>query len=290
MKTCFTFILILFISNLLQAQNSLVGDGFGGRKWYKPYNYTVGSYSAYAICGAEKQLYSWGGNNYGQLGDSSFTPRPKPVKVLDMDQVKYYSTGYVMGAIKEDSTGWMWGRPLSNNQSDAKPTKVIDSVFFVDAGIYSCAFVKYDGTVWSVGENLTGEFGNGQASNSFSKIPSQMLNINNAIRTAQGGSSTTILLKDGKMMVSGIYNSNTHTTPIPININAFIVDIKANTFDNIALDSSGNVWYWNSSTTPIKLNGLQNVVAISGCNDGFHFLFLDENHDCYALGDNNYGQ
>ena len=33
------------------SQNSLVGDGFGGRLWYQPYNYTVGSYSAYTICG-----------------------------------------------------------------------------------------------------------------------------------------------------------------------------------------------------------------------------------------------
>lgn len=286
MKTCFTFILVLFISHLVQAQNSLVGDGFGGRKWYKPYNYTVGSYSAYAICGAEKQLYGWGGNNYGQLGDNSFFSKPKPVKVLNMDHVKYYSTGYVMGAIKVDSTGWIWGRRNSFNTLDAKAIKVIDSVMFVDAGINNCAFVKYDGTVWSVGQNLNGEFGNGQASNPFSKTPSQMLNINNAVRTAQGSGSTTVLLKDGTLMVAGGLN----TTAAPLPINAFIVDIKANTYENIALDSSGNVWYWASTSTPIKLPGLQNVVAISGCNDGYHFLFLDENHHCYAYGDNNKGQ
>jgi hypothetical protein len=40
------------------SQNLMVGDGFGGRLWYKPYNYTTGSYSAYTICGEEKQLYS----------------------------------------------------------------------------------------------------------------------------------------------------------------------------------------------------------------------------------------
>jgi alpha-tubulin suppressor-like RCC1 family protein len=290
MKTYLSFILVLFISHLVQAQNSLVGDGFGGRKWYKPYNYTVGSYSAYAICGEAKQLYAWGGNGYGQLGDYSFVPRPKPVKVLGMDYVKYYSTGYVMGAIKEDSTGWIWGRPNSNNPLDARAIKVIDNVLFVDAGIYNCAYVKYDGTVWSVGENFNGEFGNGQASNLFSKTPSQMLNINNAVRTAQGVFSTTVLLKDGVLMVAGKYNSVIYTTPITIPINAFIVDIKANTNENIALDSTGHVWHWTSTSSPVQLTGLQNVVAISGCNDGFHFLFLDENHDCYAMGGNNYGQ
>jgi alpha-tubulin suppressor-like RCC1 family protein len=207
-----------------------------------------------------------------------------------MDHVKYYSTGYVMGAIKEDSTGWTWGRPNSNNPLDAKAIKVIDNALFVDAGIYNCAYVKYDGTVWSVGENYNGEFGNGQSYNPYSKIPSQMLNINTAVRTAQGLGSTTVLLKDGILMVAGRYNSIIYTNPVPIPINAFIVDIKANTYENIALDSTGHVWHWTQYTIPVKLNGLQNVVAISGCNDGFHFLFLDENHDCYALGINTFGQ
>jgi len=34
----------------LTAQNSMVGDGFGGRLWYRPTNYTVGSYSGFSLC------------------------------------------------------------------------------------------------------------------------------------------------------------------------------------------------------------------------------------------------
>lgn len=51
--------LILF-SNYLFAQNSMVGDGFGGRGWYVPHNYQVGAYSAYTVCGDSNQLYAGG--------------------------------------------------------------------------------------------------------------------------------------------------------------------------------------------------------------------------------------
>lgn len=67
-------VIVLFLtSNFSFAQNSMVGDGFGGRLWYNPTNYTVGSYSAYSICQdicgtGETQLYGWGDNGYNQLG------------------------------------------------------------------------------------------------------------------------------------------------------------------------------------------------------------------------------
>src|SRR5690606_26087747 len=135
--------------------NSMVGDGFGGRLWYKPYNYTVGSYSAYTICGDDHQLYGWGSNEKGQLGVIGMGGAIAPVTVMRMDNVKFYSTGYCMAAIKWDSSGWVWGEPLQ-----PIPRRVIEGVIFADAGMYSAAFVKADGTVWSVGNNRHGQFGN----------------------------------------------------------------------------------------------------------------------------------
>lgn len=64
----------VFISAETYSQNSLVGDGFGGRLWYKPSNYTVGSYSAYSICytglcsDGPNELRGWGSNGTNQLG------------------------------------------------------------------------------------------------------------------------------------------------------------------------------------------------------------------------------
>src|SRR5690606_1361342 len=108
----------------------------------------------------------WGANNYKQLGHNNDKGTALPIKIQNMDQVKYYSAGYNMGAIKFDNSGWAWGKPL-----DPVPQKVIDSVFFVDAGISNCTFIKMDGTVWSLGINKYGSYGNGQVSDLVNYIP-----------------------------------------------------------------------------------------------------------------------
>ena len=301
MRLLFLPFIFLLIFSSANAQNSLVGDGFGGRLWYKSYNYTVGSYSAYTVCGTTKQLYGWGEDGYSQIGNPAVASYTEiPIEVLNMDQVKFYSTGYVMSAIKGDNSGWVWG--LNNPTA----VKVIDDVFVVDAGIGSCAFVKNDGTVWSVGQSWFGEFGNGTTVNAFSNTPIQMLGIKNAVRTAQGGQTTCVLLEDGTVYCAGkgpaLGNGGISTVElIPTKVEGlkYVVDIKANNQANIALDKNGNVWSWGrgimglnglfNSNIPVRIPKLKNIVAISGCNDGFHFLALDENKNCYGWGKNIHG-
>ncbi len=279
----------------------MIGDGFGGRLWYKPVNYTVGSYSAYTVCGEQKQLYSWGDNSYYQLGYQGVSNSVVPLATTGMNEVAYYSTGYLMGVIKTDHTGWVWGKSINTG------VKVIEDIKFVDAGANSCAFVKNDGTVWSVGQCLFGEFGDGNAAQAFSTTPTQMLNIHQAVRTAQGFYNTAVLLSNGEVMVAGsnaagglgngspINNMHIETSPIKVNLLTDIVDIKANSNGFLALDKQGSVWQWGLVNTtidiiPKKIPQLNNIVAISGCNDGFHFMALDDQKNCYAWGDNSQGQ
>jgi gliding motility-associated-like protein len=282
----------------------MVGDGFGGRLWYKPSNYTVGSYSAYTICGDSFQLYGWGSNTSGQLGDGTNNSTSSPVKATGMTNVRFYSTGYNMGAIKFDSTGWVWGRPLPNS-----PKKILDSVKFLDAGSSMCSFVKYDGTVWSVGRN-NGSFGNGFIQNWTTDTPKMTLNINTAVRVANSAYNNIILLSNGTVMsvgnnnVGGLGNGTPSNTValVPVQVAGLskIVDIKSTASTNIALDSSGYVYAWgtglgsgsgnqNTVFIPIKINKLSNIIAISGVNDGFTFLALDAFGNCYGWGYNGFG-
>ncbi len=298
-KNVILVLTVLLILKTTYCQNSIVGDGFGGRLWYKPYNYTVGAYSAYTICGDTNQLFGWGGNQYGQLGDGTNIGHTTPTRAIGMTQVLYYSTGYLMGAIRFDKSGWVWGHLAGN-----KPVKVIEKVKFLDAGMDVCTFIKTDGTVWSVGSNRDGSFGNNEMNESTTLIPQQMMGVKTAVRVANSGTNNTILLSDGTVMQAG-KNFNFSMNLVPQKIMALnnIVDIKANQNNVIALDKNGNVFVWglgrngsngngtiNDIRTPQLIKGLQNIVAISGCNDGDHFLALDSNHNCYAWGFNGYGQ
>jgi len=284
------------------SQNSMIGDGFGGRLWYKPYNYTVGSYSAYTICGDSLQLFGWGDNSFGELGDGTKSSTISPIRVKGMDQVKYYSTGYLMGAIKTDATAWVWGYDY------LAPIKILDSVKYLDAGMSVVSYVKKDGTVWSVGSNGSGSFGNDTISYFMNYFPQKMKDINNAVRISNGGYTNLILLADGTLMVTGtnyfgllglgsLNMLNKELSPVPINGLHDIVDIKSITRNNLALDKNGDVYAWgngsdgangngtfNAVSTPTKITGLKDIIAISGCNDGEHFLALDKDKNCYAWG------
>ncbi len=289
------------------TQNSMVGDGFGGRLWYNPSNYTVGSYSAYSICydicgSGETQLYGWGANYSNQLGLGFTNPgTPTPTPIPNTNGVRYYSTGYIMGAIKNDNTGWAWGNAISGN-----PIQVITDAKFLDASAGTISFVKNNGTVWSIGSNYSGNFGDGTIT--FSPIiPVQMQNMNNAVRVANNGYATIILLNDSTLMSVGtdagsgalglgLSISSTYS-PLPIPGLPKIVDIKSHAMGTIALTSDGEVYFWgiNPSSwatfyTPTIVPNLNNIVAISGCDDGYHFMALDSNKNCYAWGDNSMGQ
>ena len=108
------FLSALFISPPILAQTAFTGDQFGGRLWYQPTNFSVGSYSAHTVCGQNNQLYSWGTNIHGELGYKDWPSQFKPKLVEGMDSIYYYSAGYVAGAVKRDGTGWAWGRQLNS--------------------------------------------------------------------------------------------------------------------------------------------------------------------------------
>lgn len=286
------FLLQLFVCN---SQNGITGDGFGGRLWYKPSNYSVGSYSGFTVCDKEhdNQLIGWGTNQSGELGlDPAITyGSDVPVEVPNMYNVKYYTTGYNMAAVKQDNSGWVWG--FSN--FNYVPTQVISNVKFVDASVNFVSFIKNDGTVWSIGNNDMGTFGNFSTVSNYT-IPVQMNGITNAVRVACSWTSNYILTADGEVFVTGDgqgyplggIDSSIISSLVPIQMYNLhgIIDIKATTSGLLALDSIGDV-YLNSIYTginhTIKINALSNIVAISGMCDGGFFLALNENGEVFEF-------
>ena len=131
-------------------------------------------------------LWLWGANGAGQLGDGTTSPKSSPVQTIsggtNWSQV---ATGNRhTAAIKTDGTLWLWGSnctgQLGDNTGSSKcsPVQTIAGgnnwkqvdASIEDNGNVSCpltytwnftAAVKTDGTLWTWGNNFSGQLGDG---------------------------------------------------------------------------------------------------------------------------------
>lgn len=126
-------------------------------------------------------VWSWGQNNYGQLGDGTTTNRNYPIQVkgkggsgLLSDVIAISSGGSHSLALKSDGTVWSWGRnsngQLGNNTNlnqlfpvqviSDETKKVLENVKSIKAGeSHNIALTEKSVLTW--GRNTEGQLGNG---------------------------------------------------------------------------------------------------------------------------------
>ncbi len=134
-------------------------------------------------------VWSWGMNNYGQLGigSSDNDPHSTPVQVSGLSGVAAIAAGYEHGlALKSDGTVWVWGHndhhQLGNGSTTDSPTPRQVSGFLTVAAIAtSCVAahtlaLKGDGTLWGWGLNNAGQLGFGVTGSTPTQLdgPSQL--------------------------------------------------------------------------------------------------------------------
>jgi len=124
-------------------------------------------------------LWGWGGNGYGQVGDGTTTNRSSPVQIAGTTW-KFVSTcWYHSAAIKTDGTLWVWGDnqvgALGDGTLDTKssPVQTITAGTNwkqVAVGGYFTTAIKTDGTLWTWGNNDSGQLGDGTSVNKSTPI------------------------------------------------------------------------------------------------------------------------
>ncbi|MDR2648641.1 MAG: hypothetical protein LBB94_02840 [Clostridiales bacterium] len=125
----------------------------------------------------DNELWAYGSNRHGQLGDGTNMDRPTPVKV--MEDVAYAETGRNFTVIlKTNGEIWVCGSshaytpqsadaehaPESEDAEDADiltPVKVMDDVKTVSCGGAHVVALKNNGELWGWGDNQAGALGNG---------------------------------------------------------------------------------------------------------------------------------
>jgi len=125
-------------------------------------------------------LWTFGYNNYGQLGDNTTTNKSSPIQTIAGGNTwKYVCAGYSNTlAIKKDGTLWSWGYnvdgQLGDNTVNAKSSPVQTISYGtnwqkVSAGVATAA-IKTDGTLWTWGKNIDGALGDNTTTKKSSPV------------------------------------------------------------------------------------------------------------------------
>jgi hypothetical protein len=125
------------------------------------------------------ELYAWGRNVNGQVGDGTTVSKSSPVQIgaltdwLTVNGGADHST-----ALKSNGTLWAWGSntdgQLGDNTTAYKSSPVqigaLTTWSQVSAGGSTTAAVKTDGTLWAWGNNVSGQVGDTTTINRSSPV------------------------------------------------------------------------------------------------------------------------
>ena len=168
------------------------------------------------------QLFAWGSNSNGQIGNNSSGGNvTSPFLISSTTPWVSFSAGanFSLG-VKADGTLWSWGSNINaqlgqgNNAINAAnniPTQIGNEAnwVFANAGNLSGAAVKADGTLWMWGDNTFGQLGKGNnTSGSQNYSPVQVTGGDWTMIGHNAGSLHVVGLKSNGTLWSWGYNAN----------------------------------------------------------------------------------
>ncbi|WP_083996798.1 T9SS type A sorting domain-containing protein [Chryseobacterium sp. BLS98] len=218
--------------------------------------------STYAIAvKSDGTTWSWGKNEFGQLGDGTTINRTAPVQVEISNIWKMSAGDQHVAAIKTDGTLWVWGR---NNFGQLGTGNTIDKIIPVKIGMatdwvsvavgsYFTIAVKANGTLWAWGRNTYGQFGNGTTYDK--NVPTQIGTLTNWKTVTAGDNHALALKTDGTIWAwgenysgqLGIGSTTNKTTPVQILTGTTWKSIAAKGSHSLAIKTDGTLYGWGSN-------------------------------------------
>lgn len=235
-------------------------------------------------------------------------------------------------AIKSDGTLWTWGFNDQGELGDGctfgqncnnrySPTKVgaDNSWTAVSGGTVHSAAIKQNGTLWSWGENSSGQIGTGCSGSTcwYISTPTQITTDTNWASTSAGGFFTAAIKTDGTLWAWGSNYSGqlgdgcspmstcvASSIPKKIGTDTDWASVAAGANHVIALKSNGTLWAWGMNFDGQLGNAAQSPTAYSSvpvqigtdtdwksiATGDMHSLAIKTNGTLWAWGDNDWGQ
>ena len=254
---------------------------------------TAGSYYDGYGLGSDGNIYAWGGNTSGQLGNGGSvfgSPAPVPVDASALPAgalpFKAVAAGFYSGyGLGSDNNIYAWGRgdygQLGNNTNinSPLPVQVIRpaGVTFTAVASGLNSFSGYglglDGNIYAWGRGDSGQLGNGLTNNSLTPVQVSMPASAPAgfmfKAVAVGGSSAYGLGSDDNIYAWGtnaygaLGNNSPFDSSVPVQVSMpagvpagfKFTAVAAAGYSAYALGSDGNIYAWGSNNTGQLGNG-----------------------------------
>jgi hypothetical protein len=294
--------------------NNFFSDEFGDLEDYFITDYTlIDQYIG-------DTLWTWGRNDFGQLGVNNNTQRNTPVTTLlgGTNWKSIAGGGSRTIALKTDGTLWSWGQNTfgqfgvndATNRLTPVTTLLGGNNWKSIAGGYHTIALKTDGTLWTWGRNDFGQLGVNNITTRSTPVTTLLGGTN--WKSIAGGYRHTIALKTNGTLWTwgrndfgqlGVNDSTDRYTPVTTLLgetNWKSISSEGN--HTLALKTDGTLWTWgrndfgqlgvNDATnrlTPVTtLLGGNNWKSIAG---GYrHIIALKTDGTLWTWGRNDFGQ
>jgi len=273
--------------------------------------------------------WAWGQNDASQLGDTTTSNRSSPVSVVGgFTDWTLVSGGYKHSVgIRANGTAWAWGgnseRQLGDGTTSnrSSPVSVLggftDWVMVGAASIHS-AGLRANGTIWTWGDNGTGQLGDGTITNRNSPVSvvggfTDWITISSCIRSNLALRANGTAWAWGKNDQGQLGDGTTSTRSSPVLVlgaitnwvfvNAGGRDFPASAFSQaLGITADGLLYAWGNNTDgklgdDTTSNRSSPVSVVGGFTDwvfadgaGFHSVAIRANGTLWAWGKNNSGQ
>jgi alpha-tubulin suppressor-like RCC1 family protein len=214
---------------------------------------------------AAADLYAWGDNSAGELGNASLTGQLVPVEVRGLSGVRSLAAGSrfelallsngTVAAWGDDTFGQLGNGTASSNGDAETPALVqgLTGVVAVAAGMEHSLALLRNGTVMAWGDNSNGQLGNGSTRSSVK--PVRVRGLTGVKAVAAGALFSLALLSSGKVVAWGDNQSgqlgndtlNDSDTPVPVTGLTSVTAIAAGGQFAMALRTNGTVMSWGDN-------------------------------------------